>query len=174
MSIQVYEKLFLVNNLPKIEGIQQVRDMIKGYAYTDDINMIRAKKYAEKFKYVHMTILQAYSRTNPIHYNHGDCIRCLKNLNFDIYKQSWCWGFDDYDYNDKYHHSRIVNDKNQKYIIEKTQMESGNCYLCGEYIPFYANHYDIPHCHCDHNDYLYIEENEEEEETIGSPETPPL
>ena len=162
MSTQLYEKLFLVNNIPKIEGILQVRDMIKGYAYIGEMYMARSKEHSEKFKYVHMAILQAYSRTNPMYYNNGDCIDCVKRFNFDIYKQSWSWGFDEYNHIDKYQHCRI-NHKNEEYIIEKTQMISGNCYLCGEYIPFYADCYDIPHCHCDHNDYMYIEDDDDDD-----------
>jgi hypothetical protein len=168
MSTQVYEKLFLVNNIPKIEGILQVRDMIKGYAYTGEMNMIRhmkrAKEYSKKFKYVNMAILQAYSRRNPIGDNHDNCTRCLNRKDFDIYKQSWSWGFDEYQYNERWQHCRIIDfdldNKCKEVFIEENQMISGNCYLCGEYIPYFVNHwYNIPYCCCAHNDYLYHDDD---------------
>ena len=179
MSTQVYEKLFLVNNIPKIEGMYQVRDLIKGYAYTGDMQMIRdmkrAKEHSKKFKYVNLAIQYAYSRSNLIQDHHikndHDCSHC-ENIKKDVNQQAWVFGFDRYEYdNNRSQHCYIADydvnfEGKYAYIkdvvyIEDIQMQGGNCYLCGESIPYYVNHwYNIPYCYCSHNDHLYIEDEE--------------
>jgi len=142
-----YEQLFLVNNIPDIEGILQVRDMIKSYAYSDDYHMIKAKEFAERFKYVNQTIRNAYSRKNPIsiytHYNEETIV-------FEIPQQEWDFGFDS------------VNNNG----VENLQLHSSNCYLCGEYLQGYSFHTsNIRYCNCQHNnelpDFLDLIEDEE-------------
>ena len=166
MTTCVYENLFLVNNIPKIEGMYQVRDMIKNYAYIGEIYMIidmnNAKQHARIFKYVHIAIIRAYSRTNLMECKHttsDECIYCLFLKERDPEEQSWVWGFDRFEYEDKWQHCIIIDDDSNKYplcFLEETQLQSANCYLCGEYIPYFVNHwYNIPYCSCQHNDHYY-------------------
>ena len=146
MSTQVYEKLFLVNNIPKIEGILQVRDMIKGYAYTDDMYMIRdmklAKKFSKKFKHVHMAIHQAYSRTNPV-----NCECCREYRENDIHKEHWIFGYDRYDL-DEVKNCDLVDCRENVYHIEQLQLEATNCYICGEYITSSTSFSTLEFCSC--------------------------
>jgi len=178
MTTKLYENLFLVNNIPQIEGILQVRDMIKGYAFMDIINMMNdmkdAEKHAEKFKYVNMAIWQAFSRRRPV------------DEDRDMYHQNWVFGFDEarygHDQEKWYTLCNIVDydepERDMKFYTEKIKIMSGNCYVCGEYIPYYAEHYyeyNIPYCFCNHNDHLYMDvdsddEEEEEEEQQHSHE----
>jgi len=174
--MSLYENLFLVNNIPKIEGILQVKDIIKQYAFMDIFYMIedmkKAKKFAEKFRYVNLAIWQAYSRNKPIH-DDIDCKVCSENKKKDIYQQSWTFGFDEEVYNTYpgYYQLCHITDydepnKYRQYFVEKLQMMSGNCYICGEYIPHFVSHwYNIPYCSCKHNEELY-NENENDNDNI--------
>ena len=163
-----YENLFLVNHIPQIEGILQVKDMIKGYAFMDVIYMMNdmkdAKKHSEKFKYVNMAIWQAFSRRRPV------------DEDRDIHQQNWVFGFDEYNYDHRkpdegYTLCEIidyeVHERDMESYTEKIKMMSGNCYICGEYIPYYAEHHyysNVPLCYCKHNDYLYIDVDSDDED----------
>jgi len=143
MSTQIYEKLFLVNNIPKIEGMYQVRDMIKSFVYTGDWYMNKAKEFSERFKRVNRSIRRAYSRNNPI------------SLYFTTHPvditgiQEWKFGFNS------------CNDGG----VEHIQINSANCYICGEYIQGYSLvTTNLSYCTCLHN-----QENDEEEEIPDEP-----
>uniref|UniRef100_A0A6C0HTN2 Uncharacterized protein n=1 Tax=viral metagenome TaxID=1070528 RepID=A0A6C0HTN2_9ZZZZ len=147
MTTQVYEELFLVNNIPEFEGIQEVSDMIKGYAYTSEMYMIRdmelARNFAYKFKLVNYAIRQAMSRKNSDKYieNYDD-------------EEHWGFGYERYD------PYEIKNcDMGYQFIngnlihhIETLQIQAVNCYICGEYVhtdtrcKYYP--YTLPFCNC--------------------------
>ena len=57
MSTQLFETLFLVNNIPEIAGILQVRDMIKSYALQGDWYMNEATKFGQRFKKINFGIV---------------------------------------------------------------------------------------------------------------------
>lgn len=137
MSTQFYEKVFLVDNIPQIEGIQQVRDMIKSFVYTGDWYMNKAKEFSERFKKVNRSIRRAYSRNNPISIYYTTHPVDTNGL------QEWKFGFNS------------CNDDR----VEHIQINSANCYICGEYIEGYSLvTTNLPYCTCLHN-----QEDDEEE-----------
>ena len=127
MSKQFYENLFLVNNIPKIEGNQQIKDAIKKYAYTGEMYMILARKFSLKFILVLEAIENAFSRNNPI-----NCECCREYRENDIHEENWVFAFNNYNQN-----------------IETLQMKAKNCYICGEYIYSETNIINLPFCNCD-------------------------
>ena len=140
MTSQFYERLFLVDNIPEIAGIQQVRDMIKEYAYTGDFYMNKAKEFAERFKSVNSTIRRAYSRNNPILFYMNEIYLYHQNINKH---QEWKFGFNS------------CNDNNEEHI----QINSANCYICGEYIEGYSFvTTNLSYCTCQHNQEVVEEE----------------
>lgn len=136
MTTHFYEQIFLVNNIPEIAGILEVRDMIKSYAYSDEYYMNKAKEFAERFKIINETIRNAYSRRNPIsqYVNYNE-----ETTDYGIAQQEWDFGFDS------------VNNSG----VEFLQIHSSNCYLCGEYLQGYSLHVgNIQYCNCQHNNEL--------------------
>jgi len=125
MTTQVYEKVFLVNNILAISGIFEAQDIIKRYVLTDNWHMEKAYEFAEKFKYVNETIRRAISR-NTSNWQYSDIMA----------NQFWEFGFD----------------FDNKYGVEKLYIYGSNCYVCGEYTRKESN---IPSCICHHNEYGY-------------------
>jgi hypothetical protein len=146
MSSKIYEQLFLVNNIPQIAGIFQVRDMIKSFVYTGEWYMNKAKEFAKRFKLVNETIRRAYSRNNPISIYMNQVYLYHQNINK---QQEWKFGFNS------------NNDDN----VEHLQLNSANCYVCGEYIEEYSLvRTNLSYCTCQHNqeDFdILLETNEE-------------
>ena len=136
MSTQVYEQVFLVNNIPAISGIFEAQDIIKKYVLTGDWYMSEARKFAEKFKFVNETIRRAYSRNTST--------RDLSNI---IANQFWEFGFD------------FHNNNN----VEKMFMFSANCCVCGEYVREYIQNRKIKPCNCPHNQIGYYAFNDDED-----------
>jgi len=127
--MSIYERIFLVNNIPQIAGIFEVRDIIKQFVYKEDWYMNKAKEFSEKFKMVNESIRRAH------------CFVKIKN-NIEKYNQFWEFGFDMS--NDKYRENGV-----DKY--EKLHIYAENCFLCGEYTREYTINKNIPTCTCSHN-----------------------
>uniref|UniRef100_A0A6C0HUR2 Uncharacterized protein n=1 Tax=viral metagenome TaxID=1070528 RepID=A0A6C0HUR2_9ZZZZ len=123
MSTQVYEQVFLVNNIPEIAGIFEVKDMIKRYVLTHNWHMEKAYEFAEKFKFVNETIRRAISRNNS-----------NRQHSASIADQFWEFGF-------------YLENEGEKIFIY-----SSNCCICGEYTSFKYDS-NIPTCVCSHNLY---------------------
>lgn len=49
---ELYNKLLLVQNIPEIGGAQEVQNLIKSYAYRNDMIMEKAKQFSERFSEV--------------------------------------------------------------------------------------------------------------------------
>ena len=146
MSTQLYEKLFLVNNIPKIEGILQVRDMIKGYAYIGDMYMNLARNFSIKFKLVNIAIRQAYSNNNP-----KKCQCCRESIESNIHGEVWFFAYDRYKRGTNKNCEigyEIINGE-LIYHIEELRLEAKNCYICGEYIYNSTSSSNLPFCSCD-------------------------
>ena len=141
-----YENLFLVNNISKIEGILQVRDIIKKYAFMDVIYMIEdmnlARKFSLKFILVHEAIEHAYSRTKPMEYE-----SCKEERENDKHGEIWTFAFPEYDPTVKYSGSlgfEVVNGT--------LDMKAKNCYICGEYIYSATDFSNLTFCSCIRDD----------------------
>ena len=141
MSTQLFETLFLVNNIPEIAGILQVRDMIKSYALQGDWYMNEATKFGQRFKKVNQAIRRAYSRKNPITYYTYNYYNLINETNEKEQQQEWTFGFDS------------LNNRGVDNIKEHLQIHSASCYICGEYIQGYSQTISrLPYCNCPHND----------------------
>ena len=138
MSTQVYEQVFLVNNIPEIAGIFEAQDIIKRYVLTGDWYMSEAKQFSEKFKFVNETIRRAYSRNTS------------KRDTTDIMaSQFWEFGYDMHNNNG----------------VEKLFIFAANCCVCGEYPSECNGHRKIPFCNCSHNqDNFYGFDDDEDDD----------
>jgi hypothetical protein len=137
-SAQVYEQVFLVNNIPEIAGIFEARDMIKRYVLTDIWHMKKAYEFAERFKHVNETIRRAYSRNTS-----------TRDMIDRFAYQFWEFGFDMHNNNG----------------VEKFFIFSANCCVCGEYAREFNIHRKMNYCECPHNqnDYYAFDDHYDED-----------
>ena len=135
MTSQLYENLFLVDNIPEIEGNQKVKNMIKKYAYTSEMYMVLARKFSLKFILVLEAIEKAYTRKNPT-----NCKCCREERENDIHEEIWTFMFD--------HTVEIINDV-KIYYTESLSIKAKNCYICGDYIYSNTSISNVPFCNCD-------------------------
>lgn len=106
---RLYEKIWMVNHIPAIQGIGGVQDLIKTFAYRDDLYMEKAKEFAARFWEVLYDIQHICTKDNP------------KNKYY-YNSETNIWS------------SNIWSYYTRKILYDNIMFDSEICSICGDYI----------------------------------------